>query len=340
MDAPNIIRGTLRAFLSSRATLVAENMALRHQLGVLQRSGKRPRLRNGDRILWVWLSKLWTGWRSTLVIVQPATVIRWHRRGFRLYRRWKSRKTGRPKVDPEIRSLIRRLSLDNPLWGTPRVQSELRLLGYDVAESTVARYMVRRRPGPPSQTWRSFLKNHMDCTAACDFFVVHTITFRLLYCFVILGHGRRQILHFNVTAHPTAGWTSQQIVEAFPADGTEPKYLLRDRDSIYGDYFQHRVKNMGIKEVVIAWRSPWQNPYCERVIGTLRRECLDHVIVLNEAHLRRILSSFVDYYHASRPHQSLGRNAPTPRDIEPPSRGRVIGIPQVGGLHHRYSRAA
>ena len=272
--------------------------------------------------------------------MQPATVIRWHRRGFRLYWRWKSRKTGRPKVDPEIRSLIRRLSLDNPLWGTPRVQAELRLLGHDVAESTVARYMVRRRPGPPSQTWRSFLDNHMDCTAACDFFVVHTITFRLLYCFVILGHGRRRILHFNVTAHPTAGWTSQQIVEAFPADGTEPKYLLRDRDSIYGDYFQHRVKNMGIKEVVIAWRSPWQNPYCERVIGTLRRECLDHVIVLNEAHLRRMLSSFLDYYHASRPHQSLGRNAPTPRDIEPPSRGQVIAVPQVGGLHHRYSRAA
>ena len=145
--------------------------------------------------------------------------------------------------------------------------------------------------------------------AACDFFVVHTITFRLLYCFVILGHGRRRILHFNVTAHPTAGWTSQQIVEAFPADGTAP-------------------------------RSPWQDPYCERVIGTLRRECLDHVIVLNEAHLRWMLSSFLDYYHASRPHQSSGSNAPTPRDIEPPSRGRVIGIPQVGGLHHRYSRAA
>jgi transposase InsO family protein len=336
----HLVRCLVTILFGSRVQLAAENLALRHQLGVLGRTVKRPQLLKRDRIFWVWLSKLWPGWRSALVVVKPATVVAWHRKGFKLYWRWKSRKHGRPQVDPEIRSLIRRLSLDNPLWGTPRVQSELRLLGYDVAESTVARYMVRRRPGPPSQTWRSFLENHMDCTAACDFFVVHTITFRLLYCFVIPGHGRRQILHFNVTAHPTAGWTSQQIVEAFPADGTEPKYLLRDRDSIYGDYFQHRVKNMGIKEVVIAWRSPWQNPYCERVIGTLRRECLDHVIVLNEAHLRRMLSSFLDYYHASRPHQSLGRNAPTPRDIEPPSRGRVIGIPQVGGLHHRYSRAA
>ncbi len=180
----------------------------------------------------------------------------------------------------------------------------------------------------------------MDCTAACDFFVVHTITFRLLYCFVILGHGRRRILHFNVTAHPAAAWTAQQIVEAFSADGTEPTYLLRDRDSIYGDYFQYRVKNMGIDEVLIAPRSPWQNPFCERVIGTLRRECLDHLVVRNAAHLRRILARYVDYYHHSRPHRSLNSNAPIPREVEPPSMGEVIAIPQVGGLHHRYSRAA
>jgi hypothetical protein len=299
MHAPNIIRVILRMLLANRSALIAENLSLRQQLAVLAHSSKRPRLRQRDRIFWVWLSRLWTGWRSALVIVQPDTVVRWHRRGFRLYWRWKSRKTGRPKIDPEIRKLIRRMSMDNPLWGVPRIQAELRLLGHDVAESTVAKYTVRRRPGPPSQTWRSFLKNHMDCTAACDFFVVPTVTFHLLFCFVVLGHGRRRIVHFNVTPHPTARWTAQQIVEAFPADGTERKYLLRDRDSIYGDYFRHRVKNMGIKELVIAWRSPWQNPYCERVVGTLRRECLDHVIVLNEAHLRRILSSFVDYYNHS-----------------------------------------
>ena len=340
MHAPNIIRVILRMLLANRAALIAENLALRQQLAVLSRSAKRPRLRLRDRIFWVWISRLWTGWRSALVVVQPDTVVRWHRRGFRLYWRWKSRRNGRPRVAPEIRALIRRISRENSLWGAPRIQAELALLGHDVAESTVAKYMIRRRHGPPSQTWRAFLANHMDCTAACDFFIVPTVTFRLLYCFVILAHGRRRVIHFNVTNHPTARWTAQQVVEAFPADGSEPRYLLRDRDSIYGGHFRQRVKNMGIKEVVIAWRSPWQNPYCERVVGSLRRECLDHVIVLNEAHLRRILSSFADYYHASRPHQSLGRNAPTPRDIEPPSRGQVIAIPQVGGLHHRYSRAA
>ena len=172
--------------------------------------------------------------------------------------------------------------------------------------------------------------------SCCDFFTVPTVTFRVLFVFIVQCHERRRVVHFHVTAHPTAEWSAQQIVEAFPADGTEPRYLIRDRDSIYGEYFRQRVKNMGIKEVVIAWRSPWQNPYCERVGGTLRRECLDHVIVLNETHLRRILVSFLDYYHASRPHQSLHRNAPTPRHIEPPSRGQVIAIPQVGGLHHRY----
>jgi putative transposase len=340
MGLLNIIRVILRLLLSNRSSLIAENLALRQQLAVFSRSAKRPRLRQQDRIFWVWLAKLWRSWRSVLVVVQPDTVVRWHRRGFKLYWRWKSRNAGRPKIDPEIRNLIRRLSRENPLWGAPHIQAELALLGHDLAESTVAKYMVRRRPGPPSQTWRSFLANHMNCTVACDFFVVPTVTFHLLFCFVVLAHGRRRIVHFNVTTNPTAQWTAQQIVEAFPADGSEAKYLLRDRDSIYGEYFRRRVKNMGIKEIVSAWRSPWQNPYCERVVGTLRRECLDHVIVLNEAHLRRIVNSFVDYYHVSRPHQSLGRNAPVPRNVEPPSMGKLTAIPQVGGLHHRYSRAA
>lgn len=325
---------------SNRADLAAENLALRQQLAVLRRTAKRPQICQRDRIFWVWLSRLWKNWRSSLLIVQPDTVVRWHRRGFRLYWRWKSRKTGRPKVDPEIRSLIRRMSLENPLWGTPRVQSELRLLGFDVAESTVAKYMVKRRPGPPSQSWRTFLKNHMDCTAACDFFVVPTVTFRLLFCFVVLGHERRRILHFNVTEHPSARWTAQQIVEAFPADGTEPRYLLRDRDSIYGGYFRRRVKNVGIEEVLIAPRSPWQNPYCERVIGSIRRECTNHLIVRNAAHLRKILSGYMDYYNGSRPHSSLDGDAPTGRQVETATKGTVVAIPQVGGLHHRYTRVA
>jgi transposase InsO family protein len=337
---PNIIRIIIRVLLANRSALVAENLALRQQLAVLSRSTKRPRLRQRDRIFWVWISKLWRGWRSALVVVQPDTVVRWHRRGFKLYWRWKSRNRGRPSIDPVIRSLIRRMPRENSLWGAPRIRAALVLLGHDVAESTIAKYMVRPRPGPPSQTWRSFLKNHMDCTAACDFFVVPTVRFRLLYCFVMLGHGRRRVVHFNVTNHPTARWTAQQVVEAFPADGNEPRYLLRDRDGIYGGYFQQRISNMGIRQILISPRSPWQNPYAERVIGSFRRECLNHVIVLSESHLRRILRGYVAYYHGSRPHNSLDGDSPLGREVEPPSRGRVVATPQVGGSHHRYSRAA
>jgi transposase InsO family protein len=333
MGLPNVDRVILRILLANRTALVAENLALRQQLVVLRRSTKRPRLRQRDRIFWVWISKLWRGWRSALFVVQPETVVRWHRRGLRLYWRWKSRNRGRPLIDPVIRSLTRRMPRENPLWGAPRIQAELALLGHDVAESTVAKYMVRHRPGPPSQTWRSFLKNHMHCTAACDFFVVPTATFRLLYCFVILAHGRRRIVQFNVTNHPTAHWTAQQIVEAFPADGSEPRDLLRDRDSIYGDHFRQWVHNTGIRQILISPRSPWQNPYVERVIGSLRRECLNHVIVLSEAHLKRILLGYIAYYHAARPHSRLDGNSSLGREVETPSNGPVIAIPQVGGLH-------
>jgi transposase InsO family protein len=340
MSAFNIIRVILRILLANRAALIAENLALRQQLAVLSRSAKRPRLRQRDRVFWVWISMLWRSWRSALVVVQPDTVMRWHRRGFKLYWRWKSKNRGRPKIDPEIRDLIRRMSQENRLWGAPRIQAELALLGHEVAESTAAKYMILRRPGPPSQTWRSFLANHMNCTAACDFFVVPTVTFRLLYCFVILAHGRRSVVHFNVTNHPTARWTAQQVVEAFPADGSEPRYLLRDRDGIYGNWFQRRVRNMGIRQILISPRSPWQNPYAERVIGSFRRECMNHVIVLGESHLRRIVRGYIAYYYDSRPHSSLDGDSPKGRDVEPPSNGPVIAIPQVGGLHHRYARAA
>jgi putative transposase len=329
----------IRAVFASRATIVAENLALRHQLGVLQRSVKRPRIRQRDRILWVWLSRLWADWRSSLMIVKPDTVVRWHQQGFKLYWRWKSRgKPGRPKIDAEIRSLIRRMCRENATWGAPRIHSELQLLGYDVDESTVGKYMIRHRK-PPSQTWRTFLENHVHDIAAIDFFVVPTVRFQLLYCFIVLRHDRRRVAHFNVTRHPTARWTGQQIVEAFPFDEA-PRFMIRDRDGIYGHDFRERVKHMGIEEVITAPRSPWQNPFAERVIGSIRRECLDHVIVFNEAHLRRILTDYFAYYHEARTHLSLDRNAPTPREIEPPCNGRVIAIPQVGGLHHRYTRAA
>jgi len=330
----------LRAAVRSQAELAAENLVLRQQLAVLEQGSKRPRLRNRDRIFWTWIARLWSSWRSVLVIVQPETVLGWHKQGFRLYWRWKSRprRLGRPKIDAEIRKLIRRMSRGNPLWGTPRIRSELRLLGYEASKATVDKYKERHRK-PPSQTWRTFLDNHARDIVAIDFFTVPTVTFRVLFCFIVLRHYRRVVAHFNFTAHPTAQWTAQQVIEAFP-DDQAPRFLIRDRDSIYGDFFRRRVEHMGIEEVVIAYRSPWQSPYVERLIGSIRRECLDHVIILNERHLRRILTDYFHYYHSSRAHLSLDRNSPIEREIEPPYRGRVIAIPQVGGLHHRYRRAA
>ncbi len=330
----------LRALLKPRLSLVTENLALRQQLVVLRRKTSRPGLRNRDRLFWVVLSRLRCDWRSILVTVKPETVIKWHRQGFKCYWRWKSRsgRVGRPRIDLEIRDLIRRISCENPTWGVPRIQSELHLLGYKVAESTVAKYRVRIRK-PPSQTWKTFLRNHANEIVAIDFFTVPTVTFNILYGFVVLLHNRRQVVHFNATAHPTALWTAQQIIEAFP-EVTVPRFLLRDRDSIYGEEFRRRVARMGIEEVITTARSPWQNPYAERLIGSIRRECLDHLIVLNERQLRRILREYFAYYNEVRPHQSLERNAPVARAVEPPAKGKIISLPQVGGLHHRYLRAA
>jgi transposase InsO family protein len=329
-----------RGFIVNRSNLILENLALRQQLTVQQRTVKRLKLKRKDRIFWAWLSRIWPQWKSALIVVKPETVIKWHRQGFKLYWRWKSRskKVGRPKVKKEIRDLIRQMSQENPTWGAPRIQSELKLLGFEIVDSTVAKYMIRQKK-PPSQTWRSFLKNHVKQIAAVDFFTVPTVRFQILYCFIDLRHHRRRIVHFNITMHPTARWTAQQITEAFPYD-TVPKYLIRDRDGIYGDFFQLRVKNMDIEEVRIAPKSPWQNPYCERVIGSIRRECLNHCIILSEDHLYRILKDYMYYYNNCRTHLSLDRNSPSLRDIEPPSKGKVISIPQVGGLHHVYKRVA
>jgi len=340
MGVIRILMLFLRGVLRDRTELAAENLALRQQLAILQQKSKTPPLRRRDRTFWAILSRIWTGWRSALLIVQPDTVVRWHRQGFKLFWRWKSRrgKGGRPKIKAEIRNLIRRMSRENPLWGTPRIQSELALLGHVVAESTIDKYRVHPRK-PPSQTWRTFLDNHVKDIVAIDFFTVPTATFRILFAFVILRHDRHHVNHFSVTAYPTAQWTAQQIVEAFPFDEA-PRFLIRDRDSIYGEFFRRRVKHMDIEEVACAPKSPWQNPYCERLVGSIRRECLDHVIVMNERHLRRILASYFEYYHLTRTRLSLDRNAPIERAVEPPSRGRVVAIPQVGGLHHRYCRAA
>ena len=338
MSILGVILLLFRALFRDRSQLALENLALRQQLAILHHKAPRPRLRRADRTFWVSLARVWDQWRSALILVKPETILRWHRQGFRHFWRWKSK--GRPCVSPEVIRLIRRMSQENPLWGAPRIRSELLLLGYDLAEVTVAKYMTRRNRRPPSQTWRTFLRNHLRTTAACDFFIAPTATFRLLFCFVILSHDRRRILHFNVTAHPTSAWTAQQIREAFPGDGTEPRYLLRDRDGAYGDEFRRVVRAIGIREILTAPQSPWQNPYAERLIGSIRRECLDHLIILNEQHLRRILQECVRYYNQSRPHLSLEKNAPVPRDVEPPSRGPIVAFPEVGGLHHRYTRAA
>jgi transposase InsO family protein len=331
---------SVSASLRSRAALQLEILALRHQLGVLHRSVKRPKLTPVDRFLWAGLCAVWNDWRSNIFLVKAATVIGWHRKGFRLFWTWKIRcgKPGRPAVPKEVRTLIRTMSRDNSLWGAPRIHGELLKLGIDIGETSVSKYMVRRRR-PPSQTWRTFLENHMKSMVSIDFFTVPTIRFQILYVFLVLAHERRRILHFAVTAHPTAEWAVQQLREAFPWE-TAPRYLLRDRDRIFGNDFVDQVKAMGIQQVLSAPRSPWQRAYVERVIGTIRRECLDHVIVFNEQSLRRHLRGFTDYYHRSRTHLGLQKDTPEARSIQSAEAGRITAIPEVGGLHHRYERRA
>ncbi|MGA3325880.1 MAG: integrase core domain-containing protein [Terriglobia bacterium] len=333
--------GTLRSCFQTRAALQLENLALRHQINILRRAQRgRVHLTSADRLFWTWLMHLWSGWRSALAIVKPETVIAWHRKGFRLYWTWKSRRgrPGRPPVSHEIRDLIRKMCLANPLWGAPRIHGELLKIGIQLSQASVAKYLEHHRK-PPSQTWRTFLDSHLKQLVSTDFFVVPTVNFRVLFVFVVLAHHRRRVIHFNVTAHPTSEWTAQQITEAFPW-GPAPRYLLHDRDSIYGDVFRQRVRGMAIREVLTAPRSPWQSPYAERLIGSIRRACLDHLLVFNESSLRQTLKLYFHYYHGARTHLSLEKDAPETRPVQPPEMGSVIELPEVGGLHHRYERRA
>jgi len=289
----------------------------------------------GDRALLVWMTRRMPSLLDLSLIVRPETILRWHRAGFRTYWRWKAhRRVGRPTINRELRDLIRRMSEDNPLWGAPRIHGELLKLGFEVAQSTISKYMVKRR-GPPSQGWRTFLRNHADAIAAIDLCVVPTLTFELLFAFLIVGHGRRQLLWFAVTRHPTAKWLAQQIVEAFPWD-TAPDHLLRDNDAAYGLVFTRRLRAMGIRDRPIAARSPWQNAYVERLIGTIRRDCLDHILIFGEAHLHRVLTLYSLYYNQTRTHLGLGKDAPFGRVVE--RSGTVIAVPILSGLHHRYAR--
>ena len=329
------------ASLRSRRNLLLENLALQHQLLVLSRASKRPRLTPLDRALWIWLSHTWNGWKVSLRILQPDTVIQWHRAGFRLLWRWKSRarKAGRKRVAAATIDLIRQMSRVNPLWGAPRIHGELLKLGIRVAQRTVSKYMVRQPGRSAGQTWTTFLRNHLGQMVSVDFLTVPTFNFRVLYVFVVLSHARRQILHFNVTATPSARWTAQQLREAFPFT-SPPHYLLRDRDCVYGLEFQQVVQVLDVEELRIAPRSPWQSPYVERFIGSLRRECLDHIIVFNRAHLHRVLETYLAYYHRCRTHLGLEKDAPEPRRVQFPEEGKILAFPEVSGLHHRYERRA
>ena len=330
----------VRLLLSGHQAVAIENAALRLQLAAFRRKRKQPVLTWFDRLFWVGLSGVWRNWRCPLLYVQADTVVRWQRERFRKFwarlSRVNRRHRGRRATAVEVRRLIEGMVESNPLWRAPRLHGELKMLGIEISERTVSR-ILRKLPRPPSQTWKTFLRNHIGQMVSIDFFTVPTVTMRVLFVFLVLEHRRRQVLHFNVTEHPTADWTSQQIVEAF-ADRDAPRYLIRDRDSIYGSEVRLRIASLGIEEVLAAPRSPWQNPYVERLIGSIRRDCLNHFVILNARHLKRILASYFVYYHGSRTHLGLDKQCPIPRQVS--SIGRIITIPQLGGLHHRYERVA
>jgi transposase InsO family protein len=321
---------------NSKSRLEAENVALRHQLIVLRRNVRgRLQLTNIDRWFFVQLYRWFPSILQVLTIIRPETLVRWHRAGFRRHWRWKSQwRGGRPQIDAELRGLIRQMSMENLLWGAPRIHGELLKLGFSVAQSTVAKYMVKRR-GPPSQGWRTFLRNQAPDIAAMDLFVVPTIGFKLLYGFVIIRLDRRDLVWINVTTNPTAEWVARQITEAFPWDGA-PCYMIRDRDRIYGAVVTRRLRAMGIRDKPCAPASPWQNGFAERLIGSIRRECLDHVIVLGEEHLRRILKNYAAYYNGVRTHRSLNKDAPISRPVQ--RSGIMSSHAILGGLHHQYVR--
>jgi transposase InsO family protein len=330
------VLAVLASPFKSNSRLGVENAVLRHQLIILQRKVRgRARLTNNDRWFFVQMYRWFPSIMKVVTIIEPETLVRWHRAGFRRYWRWKSRsRGGRPQIDLELRMLIRQMSMENLLWGAPRIHGELLKLGFSVAQSTVATYMIERR-GPPSQGWWTFLRNHAPDMAAMDLFVVPTIGFKLLYGFVIVRLHRRDLVWINVTTSPTAEWVARQITEAFPWDEA-PRYMIRDRDRIYGTVVTRRLRAMGIRDKPIAPSSPWQNGFAERLIGSIRRECLDHVIVLGEAHLHRILKTYADYYNSVRTHRSLHKDAPISRPIH--QTGIIRSHPILGGLHRHYVR--
>jgi putative transposase len=330
----------IRLLLSGHQAVALENAALRMPIAAFQRKRNRPLLTTLERGFGVTLRSVWSDWRRPLIYVQADTVVGWQRERFRRF--WarlskpQRRRRGRPATAAELRRLIEQMAAANPLWRAPRIHGELKMLGIAISERTVSR-ILRTLRRPPSQTWRTFLHNHIGQMVLIDFFTVPTITMKVLFVFLVLEHDRRKVLYFNVTEHPTGAWTAQQIVEAF-ADRKAAQYLLRDRDSRYSAEVRLRIKSLGMQEILTAPQSPWQNPYAERLIGSIRRECLNHYVILNARHLKRTLSSYFRYYHESRTHLSLGKQCPFPRETL--KIGKIVAIPQLGGLHHRYERIA
>ncbi len=340
IDAMALLVGAILRLFLARQRLLLENLALRQQLATLKRRHPRPRLSAFDRLFWVLARRFWSGWKQSLMMVSPETVVRWHR--FRLY--WRAisrvrRTVGRKPVSQEVRGLIFRMVAENPTSGAPRIHGELRMLGFDVSERTISRWMKRAPRDPePAKRWLTFLRNHKEAIAAMDFFTVPTATFSVLYCFFIISHHRRRILYVYISKYPTSLWIVQQLREAFPY-GSAPHYLIFDRDGKYGTEVPTAVRSMSVTPVRTSVASPWQNGVAERWIGSARRDLLDHMIALNEKHLMRLLSSYVRYYHEDRTHLGLAKQTPAGRT---PSTafGRILTHSRLGGLHHRYDRAA
>jgi len=334
--------GAFARLFRSHGNLVFENFVLRQQLAVLKRRRPRPGLNIFDKFFWVAVRRFWSGWKQALIIVTPETVVQWHRAGFRLYWRLISRvrnRVGRRQTSKEVRELIFRMVRENPTWGAPRIHGELLMLGFDVSERTISRWMKRAPRDPePAKRWFAFLRNHREAIPAMDFFTVPTITFGVLYCFFVISHGRRRILHFNVTKHPTSLWTIQQLREAFPFESA-PRFLIFDRDGKYGLEVPVAVRSMKIRPVRTSFESPWQNGVAERWVESCRRDLLDHIIAVNERHLKRLLAEYIRYYHEDRTHLGLEKETPNNRPRSTAS-GRIFCHARLGGLHHRYGRAA
>ena len=342
VDTCGLLFCTILRLFRTRRNLLLENLVLRQQLATLKRRRPRPRLGILDKLFWVLARRFWSRWKEALVVVTPETVVRWHRAGFQLY--WKliskvRRPIGRRQTPKGVRELIFRMAAENPTWGAPRIHGELLMLGFDISERTISRWM-KRAPRDPDRAkrWLTFLRNHREAIAAMDFFTVPTVTFRVLYCFFVIGHDRRRILHFNVTKHPTSFWVVQQLREAFPFESA-PRFLIFDRDSKYGAEVPAAVRSLKIRPVRTSFESPWQNGIAERWVKSCRRDLLDHIIAVNERHLKRLLSDYVRYYHEDRTHLGLAKQTPSQR-VPATNRGQVIAFPRLGGLHHRYDRAA